>query len=342
AGVVRPEALRSLEGLDNVLGLLERVAGHAPRPYHFVVLSDHGQSQGATYLQRCGESLQDTVRSLLADGEHAVAAATGAVEAWGPVNVFLSQLTEQRSVTGSMTRRVLRSRTSDGTVRLGPGEREESAIEDGRPEVVVVGSGNLGGVWFAREPGRLTLEELQLLHPAMVPGLVRRPEVGFVVVDTAAHGAVAIGAAGVHRLEDGVVEGTDPLAAFGRYAAADLRHIAGYTNAPDLYVNSSYDAVLDEVAAFEELVGCHGGLGGWQTRPILIRPADWALDEDLLTDGTIRGAEVLHVQLVRWLERLGHRAGLLPRAAELDLLAAGPQLAEDLPGSGLSQDRADG
>ena len=37
-----------------VIGVLERVAEAAPRPYQFVVLSDHGQSQGATFRQRYG------------------------------------------------------------------------------------------------------------------------------------------------------------------------------------------------------------------------------------------------------------------------------------------------
>ena len=69
--------------------------------------------------------------------------------------------------------------------------------------------------------------------------------------------------------------------------------------------------MLDEVAAFEELVGCHGGLGGWQTRPLLVHPAGWTVDEDLLdARGRLRGADTVHHQLVRWLERLGHRENL--------------------------------
>ena len=34
------------------------------------------------------------------------------------------------------------------------------------------------------------------------------------------------------------------------------------------------------VAAFEELIGSHGGLGGWQTRASLLYPADWAAPEE--------------------------------------------------------------
>jgi hypothetical protein len=70
----------------------------------------------------------------------------------------------------------------------------------------------------------------------------------------------------------------------------DFVHVSGFANAPDIYVNSVYDPVRDEVAAFEELA-------------------------DLLDErGRLRGADTVHRQLVRWLERLGHRQDLTPDA----------------------------
>ena len=36
-----------------------------PRPYNLIVLSDHGQSNGATFKQRYGITLEDLVRGLL-------------------------------------------------------------------------------------------------------------------------------------------------------------------------------------------------------------------------------------------------------------------------------------
>ena len=115
----------------------------------------------------------------------------------------------------------------------------------------------------------------------------------------------------------GDVLGKDPLAPFGRDAVGDFLHVSTYPNAPDIYVNSLYDPVLDEVAAFEELVGCHGGLGGWQTRPMLVHPAEWEIDADLLDErGRLRGADMVHHQLVRWLERLGHRTQLTSEAVQ--------------------------
>ena len=140
--------------------------------------------------------------------------------------------------------------------------------------------------------------------------LADNPAVGFVVVMTL-DGPVAIGAGGTQVLRTGQVTGEDPLAGFGPDTRADFLRVAEFPHAPDIYLNSFYDPVLDEVAAFEELVGCHGGVGGWQTRPILVYPADWQLDADLLDEhGRLYGADVVHAQLVRWLERLGHRADL--------------------------------
>jgi uncharacterized membrane protein YvlD (DUF360 family) len=311
AGVTRRESMDSLYGLDAVLAGLEKIAtsGATPRPYRIVLVSDHGQSQGATFRQRTGQSLEDLVLSLMSSGDVA-ATATSEVEAWGPVNVFLSQLTGQDSVSGRLTRRVLAQRDPDSA--LGPAESERRAAggDQERPPVVVVGSGNLGGIWFPRMPGRVTLTQLEQRYPGLVQALADNPAIGFVVVMTPA-GPVAIGPDGTHQLRDGTVTGVDPLLGFGPHARADFVRAAEFEHAPDIYLNSLYDPVLDEVAAFEELVGCHGGLGGWQTRPILVYPAEWSLDDDLLDDsGQLYGAETVHRQLVRWLERLGHRRGL--------------------------------
>jgi hypothetical protein len=122
---------------------------------------------------------------------------------------------------------------------------------------------------------------------------------------------VAIGKHGSINLKSGDVTGADPLASFGPHAREDMLRVCEFKNAPDIYLNSSFDTGTDEVAAFEELVGCHGGLGGWQTRPVIVHPADWAVDADLTeASGHIYGAENVYRQLVRWLEKLGHRKAL--------------------------------
>jgi hypothetical protein len=65
-------------------------------------------------------------------------------------------------------------------------------------------------------------------------------------------------------------------------------------------VNSAYWPRFEEVAAFEELVGSHGGLGGTQSFPLVLHPADLAWpDEDVV------GAESVHRVLRGWLAALG-------------------------------------
>ena len=44
------------------------------------------------------------------------------------------------------------------------------------------------------------------------------------------------------------------------------------------------------MVAFEELVGSHGGLGGWQTDALLVHPAGWPLRAGLLTGREVHTA----------------------------------------------------
>jgi uncharacterized membrane protein YvlD (DUF360 family) len=283
AGPTRPESLDALGGIDRVLGVLEEVAAHTPRPYHFVVLSDHGQSQGATFRQRYGIRLEELVRQLMSTTGSAVAT-SGEDEQWGRVRTLLTQVADEHEFAGRVGRRAL----------------TEPSVPD-RPELVVVGSGNLGLVYFAQHPGRLTVEEIEERYPKVLGGLAVHPGIGFVMARSRSSGPIVIGADGIHHLDDGRVEGIDPLAPFGPAAAADLRRHDTLPHAGDILVNSRLDGTTDEVAAFEELVGCHGGLGGWQTRPVLIHPADWRVEARL------SGADTVHRQLVGWLEQLGQR-----------------------------------
>ncbi len=118
AGPERIESLRALTGVDRVIASLERAAEHAPRAYRFVLLSDHGQSQGATFAQRYGQSLEELIRALMG-GQPDVVAATGRAEMYGPVNALLTELALRPGVAGRATNAALRSRSVDGAVELG-------------------------------------------------------------------------------------------------------------------------------------------------------------------------------------------------------------------------------
>ncbi|MDX6295194.1 MAG: hypothetical protein QOH50_4269 [Kribbellaceae bacterium] len=298
AGPTRPESLQTLEGLDRVLGALERIIDMLPHSYEMVVLSDHGQSQGSTFLQRYGRTLTDVADELV-DTTTEPLTATGRSEGWGPVNAFLTELSLRHSVAGSVTRRALRGNAPRGEVELGPADSEPAASSNN--QVVVTASGNLALIYLATTPGRVPLEELETLHPKLIPGLATHPGVGFVVVDSLAEGPVAIGRAGVHVLRSGQVEGVDPLSAYGPLAAVSMLRQAERPHNGDVVVVSRLDEHTNEVAAFEELVGCHGGLGGWQTDAVLVHPRRWVVEEPPV------GSDAVHDLLIGWLDQLGQR-----------------------------------
>lgn len=63
SGPYSRDAEKVLERLDRSLALIAKVAEHAPRPYRIVLLSDHGQSPGETFLARYGLTLGNLVRA---------------------------------------------------------------------------------------------------------------------------------------------------------------------------------------------------------------------------------------------------------------------------------------
>jgi hypothetical protein len=188
--------------------------------------------------------------------------------------------------------------------------RKEKATK-GDEAFHVFGSGNLGLIYVRGEKARLDRRALYARYPGLVDGLARHPGVGFVVVMDD-DGPVALGNDGWHRLEDGHVEGVDPLKAFGPYAPGFVKRAAHRPECPDIYVNSLVESGTEEVAAFEDLVGCHGGLGGWQDRASLVVPTDLPFPQERVV-----GADAMHVSLREILRHLGHRRDVRDDGAEI-------------------------
>ena len=128
--------------------------------------------------------------------------------------------------------------------------------------MVALASGNLGLIYLMEEKRRLTLEEIEQRHPRLIPALRDHPHIGFLLVRSSEHGPVVLGAKGTHYLDDGRVEGEDPLGRFAPNAAAHLRRTDGFDHVADIMVNSFYDHELEQGCAFEELISFHGGMGG--------------------------------------------------------------------------------
>jgi hypothetical protein len=305
-GPERVESFEALDGVDAALATLIKATEDAPRPYKFIVLSDHGQSLGETFLQRYGVSLGEFVRSLMSGRATLVETKTQA-EGSTFVNSMLSEITQSKGVGPTVARAALASRTTDGVVNLDP----EEEIPPADPSTIaVVGSGNLGLVWFTGHDHRLTVEELEELHPGLVAAVAAHPGVGLLMVQSKAHGAVVFGPKGTRYLDEDRVEGDDPTALFGPHTIVSLKREDTMLHAPDLLLLSQYSPELGEVAAFEELIGSHGGLGGPQTEPFILHPVEWELDEDVPL-----GAPAIYRNLRRWLASIG--IGLGPQGAEV-------------------------
>ena len=268
SGLERADTMEVLRKIDQQFGRIARAREYAARPYEIVVLSDHGQTQGATFKQRHGYGLDELVeRNLRGSGVASLQAGD-----------------ENDTAVGK-------------ALREATGRKQKAAAKDevdGR-QVYVLGSGNLGLVYLMDEPRRLSLEEIDERHPDLIPALRANEHIGWLLVRSAEHGAVALGARGANYLTEGRAEGEDPLAPFSPTAARHLLRTDGFDHVADIMVNSFYDEQLDEGCAFEELISFHGGMGGPQTRPFLLHPAQLPLP-----DGPLIGAEAVHCVLLGW------------------------------------------
>ena len=277
SGPASRDAEKVLQRLDRALALIEKVAEHAPRPYRIVVLSDHGQSPGETFRSRYGLTLGDLVR-----------AGCGL-----PV-----PRRARRTRSGAEAR---------AAVRAALHRPVEEGAEQYRPtrgsEPVVLASGNLGLISFPDVPHRMTKEEIDARHPALLPTLANHPGIGFLLVRSERHGGVVLGAHGVEIPLAELDDDPGPLAPFGPGAADVVRRTHTFPHTADIMVNSAYDPADGEVLAFEEQIGSHGGLGGAQSRAFLLSPL--ALSPPVAEDAELVGAEQVHQVLRRWLDESG-------------------------------------
>ncbi|MEV7081075.1 phage holin family protein [Streptomyces sp. NPDC093516] len=273
SGPASRDARKVLERLDRCLALIENVAEHAPRPYRIVVLSDHGQSPGETFRSRYGLTLGDLVRA-----------------GCGLPVPRRAERTRSGAEARAAVRAALRIPVQEGPERPRTGRREEP---------IVLASGNLGLVSFPDVPHRMSKEEIDARHPALLPTLANHPGIGFLLVRSERHGGVVLGAYGAEIPLADLDHDPGPLAAFGPGAADAVRRTHSFPHAADIMVNSFHDPADGEVLAFEEQIGSHGGLGGAQGKPFLLSPL--TLSAPVEDGAELVGAERVHRVLRRWL-----------------------------------------
>ncbi len=283
SGPFTSDALKALRGLDKQIRRIRKVIEeHAPRPYHLFILADHGQSAGWTFKQLYGTSLKETIADLL-EGK----AQVGEVEAIdahrGYVAGLVKDLTEGQDKArkkGVVDRTISRSRKFL--------ERRLSWVSDEKPkepikpdDVILCASGNLAQVYFTYKNDRVTLQELEDKFPGFISKLVAHEGVGFVIVMDENKGPVLLSKEGGVTLRTGEVQGTNPLASYGRFEirVKQLLRLAEYPSSGALIIISPIFPD-GSIPAYEELIGHHGGLGGLQTEPFLVHPKTIKVDGD--------------------------------------------------------------
>ncbi|MBQ8018678.1 MAG: phage holin family protein [Methanobrevibacter sp.] len=255
SGVRDNDAWFALREMDKQIKHLTDANKYCPRDYQFVIQSDHGQTNGATFTQRYGETFEDFVKSLLPED----------------MTIFAKMSSDEDHFAGS-------SPFSRDKKKIKNEEKEQQELTDS--EVIVLASGNLAMIYLTQWSQRLTYEELNSYFPELIPGLINNEYIGFILVKSQEHGDLAIGRNGTYFLDSGEIEGENPLEGFGENIVRHLKRTSSFEHTPDILVNSFYDKQADEVCAFEELVGSHGGAGGDQSKPFILYPSSWKVSDD--------------------------------------------------------------
>ena len=261
SGVRDEDSWYALKGMDLQIKRLIDGNKYSPRDYQLVIQSDHGQTNGATFKQRYGESFEEFIKSLLPQDMTLFAKMSSNEDHYAEAFIPFSQQIDN-----------LKNRSK---------EEEKQELSDS--EVIIMASGNLAMIYLTQWNHRLTYEELNNLFPELIPEIIKNEYVGFILVRSSENGDLAIGKDGIYYLDSGKIEGSNPLEGFGDNIVRHLKRNSSFKYTPDILVNSFYDDENDEVCAFEELVGSHGGAGGSQSKPFILYPSSWNVpDEEII------------------------------------------------------------
>ena len=261
SGVRDDDAWFALRGMDRQIKRLFEGNKYSPREYQFVIQSDHGQTNGATFKQRYGQSFEDFIKSLLPQDMDLYANMSSNEDHFAEVYIPFSDKIDYIKNRGK--------------------EDEEKVLSES--EIIVLASGNLAMIYLTQWNHRLTYEEINEMFPELIHEIVSNEYIGFILVRSSQKGDMAIGKNGIYYLDSDEIEGENPLEGFGDNIAQHLKRNSSFKYTPDILVNSFYDAENDEVCAFEELVGSHGGVGGSQSEPFILYPSDWNVpDEEIV------------------------------------------------------------
>ena len=175
-GIADKECFYVLGKIDKRISRIFASKKYAKRPYYISILSDHGQTNGATFKQRYGLSLNEVVKNFLPENE-----------------VIYQELDSNQDHFGQMI-----NVPSESISRKFKRDSKEKRKKGAR--TIVLASGNLGLIYFTRWEHRLTLEDIEKVYPKMIPGLLSQMGIGFLMINSREHGSVILSAKGRYYL----------------------------------------------------------------------------------------------------------------------------------------------
>lgn len=320
SGIRDNDVWNVLKKIDLQFHHLEKAVESGDRQYYFVIQSDHGQGNGATFKQRYGVPFENYVRSFLPEDMTMFSYMDSNLDHFGDalkpfreqvdgfkeqIGGFKNQIDKQIDVVKDQIDKQLDNINERYGSNLNyikeyvASKHSEKSPE--KSEINVLASGNLALIYFSQWENRLTYEQIVYFFPDLIPGLVNHEGIGFILIDSIEKGPMVIGSEGIYYLDTDIIEGKNPLEVFGKNAPKHLKRSNSFKYTPDILVNSFYDPESEEICAFEELVGSHGGIGGTQSYPFILYPYTWEVPEELI------GAESIYKVLKKELNDLKNK-----------------------------------
>ena len=344
SGVEDYDSLYALRQIDRQFKRLENAAEKADRNYKFIVLSDHGQSNGFTFKEKYGESLNDLVKELLPDdiSVHSILHSNddhfrekyslkpyvennlekvdrrieksidntkekidtridntkeridsrldfeisprekfNEIKSNSSTLEYFNKLKSERSFLNSDEPFSKRLNNISTDLNLNIQFSSKTKVSEETAQTIVLASGNLGLIYFTDWSNRMTYEQIEDAFPGLLNGLAHHEGIGFVMVKSDIYDTIVLSNDDVLYLDTEEYYGNHFLDSFGKNTIKKLKRTDGFAHVPDILVNSAYDVDNDEVYAFEELIGSHGGAGGNQQYPFILYPSEWSLEEEI-------------------------------------------------------------
>src|SRR5690606_16181386 len=134
---------------DRYIGSVrEIIATKAPRPYELLLLSDHGQSFGPTFLMRYGYTLKEFIERHMPAGTIMVQTSGGDDGSLSVASTAAELGNIQAQGMGGRTGQAAVKQMKKAAEEATDAREQDTALEAQAADVTFCGSGNLGQVYF--------------------------------------------------------------------------------------------------------------------------------------------------------------------------------------------------